>query len=202
MLWSQETSEAASLGHVDEVGDGDSHSTTESNNNSTVTSQVSGADHSSSDVGSSGRGNTGSVESKSLRPSPSLEPTPEEDSETDESFHSKETDGTDRKKERTAAGIGGHKSPKLDAESITTASGSDDNNDSGKRPPRRSEEYINTELRRMGGKQPIDVESLPDPSIVDWEVAVVMSSTNADDMVSHRERKRKAMLLYARQGSK
>lgn len=120
--------------------------------------------------------------------SSSLASTPEEDCETDEgngsiSDSAGEDSSLDHTRREAHHRRRGRRNETQDDVYSTCSSSSSDNGGEN------DGQFLNSSTRTGlaggggGGRQMGHVEGLPDPAIMDWEVAVVKSSRNADDMV-------------------
>lgn len=174
----QQSPESKAPGQQNETGDGGSLCPERGHGNNTATAQTPSVDPpSSKGVGSNG--------SRLALQSSTLESTPEEDSDTSLSH---DTDGADRRARRKSTKAGCQQQPSgIDGASATITSES--HNSDPLRDKGRDDGSGEIPLGGVywpGGKQPAGIERLPSRSTVDWEVAVVMSSTGADEMVSCR----------------
>lgn len=177
-------------GHSEESCDGDD-SLCSSNNYDNSSTSTRGADnaHLSGDGGGEDSISSGT---RFAQQSCSLTATPEEEGESsdesDGSSNSGETaterDG--RGSQRVAAEARRRRRQRSSPESEGTDTSSDSENNGSKiggggrdaREERNGPQPIGRQNQRG------EIDGIPDPSIVDWEVAVVMAATSADDMVS------------------
>lgn len=172
--------------HADESADGDSQGSINGNNNSNnnlSTSSGSNADSYQHRRGGGDRSSNslGSSTSRFPQQLSSLEATPEEEGgeSSDESYTSSNEEDTMDKSGRSAKERRSrqHRStPGLEGSTATLESST------GSNDLRRRAGGSSTSSQTFG-RQRGDIEKMPDPSLVDWEVAVVMASSSADDMV-------------------
>lgn len=143
-----------------------------------------GADSSSPAENSTSSKEASSSISRVGRQLASLECTIEESSETDNSNESAEFDESDDLNESEGGQkrkFGPRISIETDSGSVSTSSSSTVGDGGG---GNMGERVTGGKNRAGCGRQRGDVETMREPPMVDWEVAVVMSSKNADDMVS------------------
>lgn len=172
----QQSLEDKAPGNQNETGDGGSLRPERGHgNNSAATGRTPSVDLASS----KGAGSSGS---RLALPSSTLESTPEEDSDTSLS-HDADGAGPGARRRSTKAGCRQQPSG-VDGASATITSDSHDSDPVGKGRDGGNGEGPLGGVYWPGGKQPAGIEGLPNRSTVDWEVAVVMSSTGADEMVS------------------
>lgn len=187
----QETCEAGKRvpEHADESGDGDSSirnsegspNGSSGHGNSFAKSNGNDADTHQGHAREWGDGSN-SISSGASRLMSSLEATPEEEGgeSSDESDTTSSTDedisdesGRSAKKRRSRKHRG---LPGMDGTSVTLGS-STDSNDPGRRGGGGNGG------KQVFGRQRGEIDRMPDPSVVDWEVAVVMASNSGEDMV-------------------
>lgn len=164
-------------GHQTETGDGVTLCPERSHGNNKAAS----ARTPSVDLASSkGAGSSGS---RLALQSSTLQPTPEEDSDTSLS-HEADGLGPTARRRSTKAGCRQQLSGVDGASATITSDSHDSEHLLSKGQDGDSREGSLGGVYLPGGKQPAGIEGLPNRSTVDWEVAVVMSSTGADEMVS------------------
>ncbi|CAM9319415.1 unnamed protein product, partial [Laminaria digitata] len=182
------SSEGKAAGNLSETGDGGSSLSPDKrshSNNSAATARTPSVDNvSSKDIGSNG--------TRMALQSSTLESTPEEDSDTSLSH---DADGADRRARRRSTKAGGRQQQPPGIDGGGSATITSDSHDSdpllAKGRDGGSGEGPLGGVYWPGGKQPAEVEGLPNRSTVDWEVAVVMSSSGADEMVQKYVQTRK-----------
>lgn len=177
----KQSSEGKAAGNLSETGDGGSSLSPDKrshSNNSAATARTPSVDNvSSKDIGSNG--------TRMALQSSTLESTPEEDSDTSLSH---DADGADRRARRRSTKAGGRQQQPPGIDGGGSATITSDSHDSdpllAKGRDGGSGEGPLGGVYWPRGKQPSEVEGLPNRSTVDWEVAVVLSSSGADEMVS------------------
>ncbi|CAM9093459.1 unnamed protein product, partial [Hapterophycus canaliculatus] len=175
------------LGHSEESFEGDRSLCSSSNNNSSLasTGSTDNAHQSGSGDSYSSGGTRFAQQSSSL--TTTLEEGGEGSDESDVSSNSNDTvtEETGSGSRRAAAKVRRRRPPRSSLEYEGTSTGSDSESDVHKnggvdgaaRKERNGAQLIVKHNQRG------EIEGIPDPSIVDWEVAVVMAATSADDMV-------------------
>lgn len=166
--------------HADESADGSSSlrsSEGSTNNHNNKSSESMGSDqsrHGDCSLGSSLSTSRFGQQLSSLAATPEEEGGESSDESGTSSSDEENSDKSRRAKERRSQK---HRSaPGFKGTSVGFESSADSND-----PGRRGGGGSGASL--AFGRQRGDIERMPDPSIVDWEVAVVMASNGADDMV-------------------